>query len=151
MNYIIYKKWIFLTVITLTEITYGIVINSFNGLTVGPGQLNGMGSDIPVSINGLGSFVPVPASVFMKSGVLPDPIPDPDTSIDSSQYDIDELGSFQHNIGGTGSFKNNAGISLETTELAATSDIAQNLAAIHAYSMVFLSLILIFSLIFLVN
>ncbi|VDP14463.1 unnamed protein product [Onchocerca flexuosa] len=138
--------WIFLTVVTLTEVTCGIVINSFNGLTVGPSQLNGIGNDIPVSFNDLGSFGHVPTSVFTKSGVLPDPIPDPDTSIDSSQHDIDELGSFQHNIAGFGSFQNNAGMSLKTAELATTSDIPRNLAAVHSYSMVFLPLILIFLL-----
>ncbi|KAM3717884.1 Transcription factor [Dirofilaria immitis] len=119
--------WIFLTVVTLTEITCGIVINSFNGLIVGSGELNDIANDIPAIgiFNDLGGFGPLPASTFAKSRALPSPISlPPGTSINS----------FRNNIGGLGSFQNNAGVSLLPTGPATSSEITRALAAARAYS-----------------
>lgn len=103
---------IFLTVIAHGKATYGIVVNSFNGLTVGSGQLNGIGNDVYVAdvFNDPQNFRSAPRSSPSR----------PPASASSVI-----INSFRGNIVGQNSLQNNAGISLVPRRVASTSNLSR--------------------------
>lgn len=89
------------------EIAYSaVIINSYNGLTVGDNQLNNIGNDIDV-IGAFNSPRSMPRSSFSRSSASANPV---------------VINSFQGNIAGPNSFQNNAGISLVPTRRISTSN-----------------------------
>ncbi|VBB30283.1 unnamed protein product, partial [Acanthocheilonema viteae] len=86
------------------------VVNSFNGLVVGPGQLNGIGGDI-YAVNAFNGPRASRPTMSRSSSGLP---------VQASSSTI--INSFQGNIVGPNSLQNNAGISLVPTRIASTSN-----------------------------
>ncbi|VDM91906.1 unnamed protein product, partial [Litomosoides sigmodontis] len=106
--------WIFLIVIAHGKATYGIVVNSFNGLTVGSGQLNGIGNEVYVAdvFNGPQNFRPKSRSSLSRSAPAP-----------SSTF----INSFQGNVVGSNSLQNNAGISLVPGRVISTGNFSRQI------------------------
>uniref|UniRef100_A0A1I8ETG9 Uncharacterized protein n=1 Tax=Wuchereria bancrofti TaxID=6293 RepID=A0A1I8ETG9_WUCBA len=106
---------IFLFVIIPGKITCAVIVNSFNGLTLGPGQLNGIGNDNTdmININNVsGTRRSIPRSNYGQSAPV---------SYSSSASSSVSINSFQGNIAGSNSLQNNAGISLIPTRNAAAT------------------------------
>ncbi|KAK6107767.1 Uncharacterized protein BM_BM578 [Brugia malayi] len=110
--------WISLFVIIPGRITCAVIINSFNGLTVGSNELNGIGNDNTdmINVNNVsGASRSYPRSNYGRSA------PVSYSSSASSSASSVSINSFQGNIGGSNSFQNNAGISLIPTRNAAAT------------------------------
>ncbi|EFO24500.2 hypothetical protein LOAG_03981 [Loa loa] len=89
------------------EIACGIIVNSFNGLTVGSNELNGIGNEIINSVDYNSDPEHVSSilrDVFTQSAASSIPV--------SSSVVIN---SFQGNVVGANSLQNNAGVSLIPT------------------------------------